>query len=359
MKAKELKNVLIHSILFNRRPLVTGAPGIGKSEVIKQAVWWIHDIATGKIQSDSKYAKVILANVDYWKKIELVILHPVTHQPVDYRGFPFIRVDENGVEMAGFAAFSYLEDMIKADHPMVVFFDDMGQAPQTVQAALMQVLLERSINGKKISINVRFVAATNRRKDAAGVSSILTSLLNRFSVIVEMEVCAEAWVQWAIEHQLPITVIAFIRFNPKALSNFTASKEIENFASPRSVEELGKWINEGEENVEVWSGCVGSTFTAEFAGFYRSYAELHDLPEQIFSNPSAAKVPVNPDILYTLVGMLTKRTTTFNVTTVFKYINRLPTEFQHVFVSNIKQDRKDLFETKVCVDWVFRNGETI
>ena len=66
------------------------------------------------------------------------------------------------------------------------FLDDLGQAPMSVQAAAMQLILARRINGFKISDKVIFMAATNRREDKAGVTGILEPVKSRFAWIVEL-----------------------------------------------------------------------------------------------------------------------------------------------------------------------------
>jgi hypothetical protein len=338
--------------------LISGQPGIGKTETIKQSVNWIRDIANGSITSNKAIASVILSRKDYWSKIQLRILHPVTHNPVNYSGFPWAQVID-GKARADFLPFAYLAEMMEADFPLVVFFDDLGQAVATVQAALMQVLLERAINGKAISDTVCFVAATNRRKDNAGVSVILTPLLNRFSTIVEMEFDMNDWCKWAINHGMPLPLVAFIRFSPKSLADYSASKEIKGFATPRSVAELGQWINEGMTDIDVWEGCVGNVFAIEFKAFYDSFAALNGLPEKIFANPMIANVPTQPDIIYTLCNVLAKRATDTNINNVFKYIDRIPREFGMVFISDIESNRSELLNSSGYINWTIKNKDVV
>jgi len=358
MKATEYIDIAILSILNNRRLLCSGMPGCAKTETNKQAVNIIRDIANG-ITYNSPMAKIITATInkraDYWKKIKLMILHPVVSDTVDYKGFPFINADGE----ADFVPFAYLKMMMDADYPLVVFFDDIGQANNSVQAALMQILLERSVNGKKISKDVIFIAATNRRKDGAGVSNIITPLLNRFSSIVDMEVDANDWCLWASKNNMPIELISFIRFCPKLISTFKAEKDIKNFASPRSIAELGQWINEGVTNFEVWQGCVGEAFAVEFNAFYSIFKSIAHLPDQIFNHPNKAEVPTKPDIVYALMGVLSKRANDVNIDNLFIYMDRLPIEYQVVIVSNLITMKPELTSSKAYIDWCVKNPDKI
>ena len=82
---------------------------------------------------------------------------------------------------AEFLPFGDLRALIQADKDTVFFLDDLGQAPPTVQAAAMQLILARRINGHHVSDSVTFIAATNRKQDKAGVSGILEPVKSRFA----------------------------------------------------------------------------------------------------------------------------------------------------------------------------------
>src|SRR5688572_28860406 len=142
----------------NRLPvLIKGKPGIGKSDITEQAA--------------------IAANC------KLIISHPVVSDPTDYKGLPFAMNGE-----AHFLPYSDLKKLIDAKEPTVFFLDDLGQAPAAVQAACMQLILARQLNGHKISDFVTFLAATNRKEDKAAVSGLLEPVKSRFASIVELEV---------------------------------------------------------------------------------------------------------------------------------------------------------------------------
>jgi len=329
MKPSQVIEVLKVAYVNNRRVLLTGSPGISKSEIMKQAA----------------------KEVGY----EIVMLHPVVSDPVDYKGFPF--VNANGE--ADFIPFATLKRMIDADKPIIFAFDDLGQAQQSVQSALMQILLERGVNGKKISDHVRFVAATNRRKDNAGVGNLITPLLNRFSSIIELEPNVEDWCAWALKNNVPIEVIQFIRFRRELLSNFKAEKDIKNFSSPRSLYEMGLWIQQGISDIEVLTGCVGEACAVEFLAFYKIFQSISNLPDQVFNNPLSAKILDKPDQMFALLGVLSKRVNDVNITNLFKYLDRIPKEFQMVVVSNIISGKPELQNTKAYIDWQIKNADMI
>ena len=119
MTPKQLSQLLARTIPTKMPVLIKGAPGVGKTDIVRQAC--------------------AEANV------ELIISHPVVDEPIDYKGLPSIRDDH-----AEFLPFGQLRALITAVRPTVYFMDDLGQAPPAVQAAAMQLILARRINGSRL-----------------------------------------------------------------------------------------------------------------------------------------------------------------------------------------------------------------
>ena len=239
MTATQLHSYLQFSIANNLPVLIKGKPGIGKSDIITAA-------ATA-------------ANA------HLIISHPVISDPTDYKGFPFAA---NG--QADFLPFGHLRQLINATSKTVFFLDDLWQAPPTVQAAVMQLILARCINEHKLSQHVTFIAATNRREDKAAVSGLLEPVKSRFAAIVELEVSPDDWVIWALNNNMPTELIAFIRFRPDLLDNFQPSKDIVNTPTPRTVANVGKQQNAGlpkDIEFEIFKGAAGEAFAVEYCAF--------------------------------------------------------------------------------------------
>ncbi len=223
MKPSDLSNLLSQAIPARMPVLIKGAPGVGKTDIVTQACQ-----ATGT---------------------ELVVSHPVVDEPVDYKGMPAIKDDH-----AEFLPFGSLRRLIEAQHPTVYFMDDLGQAPPTVQAAAMQLILARRINGYQVSGQVTFIAATNRKKDKAGVSGILEPVKSRFVTIVELEPDLDDWIRWAALNSVPAELIAFIRFRPQLLFEFAPSVDMTNSPCPRTVHNVARLMALG---LSGQHGCPG------------------------------------------------------------------------------------------------------
>lgn len=310
--------------------LIQSSPGIGKSDLV--------NLAVKQLGYDS------------------ITIHPVVEEPTDAKGLPAI---VNG--MADFLPYGNLRCMMEATKPLVVFLDDLGQAPQSVQAAYMQLLLAREINGKKISQHVRFIAATNRRADNAGVSGLITPLLSRFRATVELECDAGDWQKWAMQNGMPIELIAFIGLRPDRLSTFDPknAREMKPFACPRTIAFLGEWLNAGVDALETMRGCVGEVFAAEFMGFRSIYNKVANLPAKVVLNPGKTEVPEERDVLFALSAALAYNASEKNIDALGIYTARIPAEFRTFFWKASTGRNAKLMETNAFTRWAAENGDDI
>lgn len=298
MTPSALADYLQFAIRNNFPVLIKGKPGIGKSDIVSQAA--------------------IAAQTD------LIISHPVVSDPTDYKGLPF--PNKNGT--ADFLPFGELSQLINASRPTVFFLDDLGQAPPSVQAACMQLLLARRINGHLISDRVTFLAATNRREDKAAVSGLLEPVKSRFAAIVELEVNTDDWIKWALCNNMPTELIAFIRFRPELLDNFQPYRDIVNSPSPRTVTAVGRQQHAclpEQFEFEAFKGAAGEAFAAEYRGFLKMYRELPSMDE-IILNPASAPVPREPGAVYAIAAALSHKMTDQNIGAICTYLDRLPLE---------------------------------
>lgn len=332
MRAKQMKEAVKFAVKHKYPLLLKGAPGIGKTDIVTQAC----------IETDT----------------ELIISHPVVSDPTDFKGLPF---PVKGEHKATFLPFGDLLRLIDADKPTVFFLDDLGQASASVQAAAMQLLLARRINGHKVSDQVIFLAATNRRQDRAAVQGILEPVKSRFASILELEVNTDDWVEWAIENDLPVELIAFIRFRPNLLHDFKPTGDIVNTPNPRTVAYVGRMMKAGLSDsisYEMISGAAGEGFAAEFIGFLKIYRDLPDI-EKLIADPDNTDVPTEPSMLFAVCGALSAKANKKNFANIIRYTDRLPAEFQVLLVKDAVKRNKALADTKVFSAWAVKHSDVI
>ena len=299
---KQLASLLAAMIPARLPLLITGAPGIGKSDIIGQAAQ--------AAQAD------------------LIISHPAVADPTDFKGLPWFQA---GDTFASFKPFGEFHRALTATKPLVWLLDDLGQAPPSVQAACMQLLLARRVNGHILPDCVTFVAATNRRVDRAGVSGILEPVKSRFPSIVELEANIDDWCNWAYAHSVSPTLIAFLRYRSPLLCDFKATADLTNSPVPRTWHHLAKLeaLNlPSEIEAQAMAGAVGEGASLEYLAFRSMAKSLVNL-DAILLNPDKAVIPSKPSELYATCVGLASRANDQNFARISTYANRLYSEAGH------------------------------
>jgi len=330
MKPSALKRLLSKTICAKEPVLITGAPGTGKSEIVDQA--------TREAEND------------------LIISHPVTSDPTDFKGLGALVDGE-----ARFLPFDQLKALITAQKPTVFFLDDLGQAPPAVQAAAMQLILARRVNGHKVSDHVTFIAATNRKSDRAGVTSILEPVKSRFITIVNLDPDPEDWLAWYLTTGAPIEVAAFIRFRPALLHDFKPTADLTNSPSPRTVFAAARLLSlnlDADLEYETIAGAAGEGFAAELLGFLKIVRQLPS-PDAILLDPVNSPVPTDPATLYALSTALAAKASEQNFERICKYGDRLPPEFSVLMVRDSVRHNPDVQQTRAFIAWNSRHSSVM
>lgn len=328
MNPRELFSFLQSAIPARLPILITGAPGIGKSDIVAQAA--------AATESD------------------VILSHPAVSDPTDAKGLPWVQEGR-----ATFLPFGELQTAIDATRSTVWFLDDLGQASPAVQASYMQLLLARRVNGHKLPDCVTFIAATNRRTDKAGVSGVLEPVKSRFASIVELEPDLNSWCEWAMDTNVPAQMIAFLRFKPDLLSAFKASADLTNSPTPRTWSHaarlLALQLPDGLRSAAL-AGAVGEGAAAEFLAFLRLFAALPSI-DAILNDADTADIPDQPATLYAVSTALASRVTIENFAMISKYVQRMTdgnlTEFAAVCVRDCIRRCPNVTKTaafiKLCV----------
>lgn len=327
MTPKELKAVLLVTCAHRLPVLIKGAPGVGKSDIVNQ----------------------VCKELD----MDMVLMHPVVSDPCDFKGQPWV-VDGEAL----FLPYGDLKQLMTAEKPTIAFLDDIGQAPAVVQAAAMQLILARQVNGHKISDDVVFLAATNRREDRAGVTGILEPVKSRFASIIELEPDVDEWIEWAFDHDMPAELIGFAHFRPALLHSGKATSDIVNHPCPRTFAAAGRLIKAGLTGVEVLGGALGEGCAVELVGFMRVFKSLPNIAG-IILDPEHAKVPEEPAALYAVASALVERISKDNIPQILKYAKRLPAEFSVMLVRDAIRSNPEIESTKAFIKWAVAHKDIL
>jgi hypothetical protein len=343
MKLQRIANVLAKAIANPASPhnpdpdpaniLLVGDPGLGKTKIVEHAC-----------AIPGPYSGTTLPGA------HLITSHPVNSDPTDAKGMPTISECRT---FADFVPFGDLRQAMAATERTVWFFDDLGTAPASVQASIMQLLLGGKINGHSLPSCVSFMAATNYRKAGMGVTGMLDPVKGRFLTIIEVEADVDGWAAWAQSANLQPMVTAYIRFDGVALmpsqlgqdgdAGATAgvSTGMENSPNPRTWENVSRilcWDLPEADERELIRGAVGPVYGRQFSEFKKQFGHIAPADE-ILENPDAFDIAnAAPEVLHITCVTVAQRTTMENFPNVCRFSERLESEGFGEFASFLIRD---------------------
>ena len=324
LNPKQARAVVEAQIDAGNPVMIAGAPGIGKSDVVRQ-----------------------IAQARGWSLVDMRLS---TLDPVDLRGLPCVK-DGRAV----FAPMGELPDEDRDGYAGILFLDELPQAPMAVQNAAFSLVLDRRIGDYRLPAGLHAVAAGNRIEERAGAGRLNSALANRFAH-VEMTVDVDAWCQWALGAGIPAEVVAFVRFRPGLLHDFNADRKVN--ATPRTWAMAARHIGKLPADVElhVLAGTIGEGPAAELAAFLRVFRGLPSV-DSVFLNPQSAMVPTDGATLYALCGALARRVTINTIDQFCQYIERLPAEYGVLAIKDATARDETLTKTMPVVAWLARNAD--
>jgi len=132
--------------------LLWGPPGTGKTSVVRSMA------AAFGLPSETVIASI--------------------REPSDFAGLPVV-THEGGASHVDFAPPRWAQRLAAAESG-VLFFDEISTAPPAVQAALLRVVLERTVGDLVLPDDIAVVAAANPPEQAASGWELSAPLANRF-----------------------------------------------------------------------------------------------------------------------------------------------------------------------------------
>lgn len=349
MRPSQVIQAISTCIAINRSLFLWGPPGVGKSDVVRQAVLGLRSaaLASTSITGDAATA-AMAAPLENGQWFGMCDFRAALRDAVDIMGLPGAR-DIDGVPSTFYNAPAGLP---RAGWRGIVFLDEMNSAPSQTQAALYQLVLDRAVGDYKLPEGVFIVAAGNRANDRGVVHRMPDPLADRF-FHVDFEVHRDDWCTWALAAAVRPEVVAFIRFRDQLLHNHDTARQCHAFSTPRGWADVSRMLDAPESRAveaELIRGRVGDGAASEFMAFLKLYRNMVD-PDEIIRAPLKAEVPQNVGTLYALAEALARRATPANIGAVLAYAKRIPVEYAQALVSSMTRVNPALCNTSEYIAW--------
>jgi hypothetical protein len=280
--------------------LLWGGAGLGKSSAVREMA-----------ASAGLVCETVIASI---------------REPSDFAGLPIVADHSQSVR---FAPPTWAQRLAEAGAG-VLFLDEISTAPPAVQAALLRVVLERTVGDLSLPGDVAVVAAANPPEQAADGWDISPPLANRFCHL-DWDLGAREWADGILagfaqpavpalpadRMRAEITaaranVGAFVAARPHLLHAHPGDEASAGRAwpSPRSWDMAARLLaatvvcgSTGQVAALLVAGSVGPGAASEFLA-WREDLDLPD-PEAVLRDPGSLRLPDRGDRAYAALAAVT------------------------------------------------------
>jgi hypothetical protein len=282
----------------------------------------------------------------------IVTMRGSLRMPTDLMGIPF---EKDGLMHWAHPA-ELAQMMNNPDELWMLRLEEMPDAAQMMQNAMCGVIYDREVGGVTFGPNVIITANGNRTEDRSGAGRLISKLSNRV-MLIPYEVSVDDWVEWALDNEIKATTVSFIHWKGlPALFDFDPERKVN--ATPRQWE-LVSYVDEMLPK-HLFLAAVSGLVPEGLAVEYVAYKEIVDrLPsiDAIIADPSKAKLPDGIDVTYAIASRLitgTQDVPTFQ--SLMKYVERLATEYQTLYVHAVYKRVNEIASCKEYVQWCSKNA---
>lgn len=324
-----LKFMLANQAVTGLVPFLWGAPGLGKSAVVK------------------KCAKDLEA--------DLIDMRLSEHDASEIKGIDM--PDEKTKTLHRFLPqfCDRIKENDKQNRRTILFFDEAMSGHPSTQPPLYKITLDRSIGDYKLPDNVGVVLASNREEDRAIVNRMSSALGNRLAHI-NFELSIDDLTEWAVQNKTHTQILAFWRFRPEQVHRF--DEHSKSWPSPRSWDRVNHLLHSGldhDTEFEAMKGIIGEGTAGEFAAFLSVYRDLPTF-EQIMKKPLDVPIPHEMSACYALTLSLAERASKTVMDTLCKYVTRMQVEFQVLFMRHALLMNRSCAEATEFHNWAVKNS---
>jgi len=277
------------------RMSIVGAPGCGKSDIMRQlceengwglSVKYISNMSLEQITGIP--CQVKSGEDAKWTKPEIMNFAELEYKPKDYK---------------------------MGETITILLIDDSHLADRNMQKYLFQLLTYKSLNGYHLPENTAIILAGNRNTDKALANVIPAPVMNRLSVF-EVTTRAEDWLKnYAFIHNVRDDITSFINTKGDLYLSQTPIESVP-WASPRSWTFLSEQMNSYEEAFGslridklklLATSLLGSEVAAEFIAYRELFAkfnfdELSKLPIKSLKTMFEEEAEKNNSVVYAIIN---------------------------------------------------------
>ncbi len=336
-------------------PLIVGESGIGKTALAKEL-------------AKTNHWSLIVIDGNLLKEGEIGGLPTIdTYTEVNDKGET---IQKKATIYAVHHKLREIDNELARGNTVLLFIDEINRCEHTVQQELMNLILNREINGYQLDKSVKIIAAMNPSSKYGSdfdyqVVDMDAAQENRF-VWLFMEPDYLQWLDWAIDAGLEQKVIEFIQTFPEYLHKID---EDSIRATPRSYERISKTYTLYKERkdsipksvfLNVIKGNVGTLIAQEFISFMESNHNPLLTYDDVFSEETISEATIlqiskeTHTRLYLLAKNLLKsleltmkskdQNQSFYVNRLIEFLSLYPADLRIGIMKDIKNNYQEIYK---------------
>lgn len=309
-------------------PIVSGQPGVGKSQVIQQLAieeaaknkHWECDGCKTNVGDPMAHIKgcraahnpnfcVICDNglrgfFDYLDPatgevqtllpphVRVIDIRLSNFDPIEVKGLPYTDDVTNQTRWA-------CPEFLPRDHDeySYLFLDEFRNASQATQNCALQIILDKRVHSFVVSKRCRVLAAGNTEDDGAYITRLSGPMNNRLAHF-HIKLSVDDFVKWGKNHGIREAILGAVQFDPDHLLP-PFRKEVEAQPTPRTWEFVSRQWDQSDakkdEDIEsITMPLIGTGPTTNFMAFLHLYNAVK--PEDIIEQGTMPKFDGDTDI---------------------------------------------------------------
>jgi hypothetical protein len=316
-------STLIEATGAHNTILLRGAPGVGKSSILKTLAQRMPDYLPCYID---------VANLD-----------------LGDLAMPVIDRESMTTSYAPNARFGIAKGQRK---PVLLMLDELGKASRPVLNMLLPVILEHRLGDVDLPVGSIVFATTNLDTDGVG-DNIPAHAYNRMTVVNVSNPSTDEWLHWASGHDVAPEVMAFAKQYPQVFDSYTdldagdnnpyifnpRAGQIKAFCSPRSLEKTSNLIKQrhvlGDALIPALAGTIGESAARDMEALVHLADQIPTF-EAVAQNPTKTALPGGAGAYFLMAFMLAGRVKAESMDAVMAYVERWEQfEARTLFVSTL------------------------
>lgn len=272
--------------------------------------------------------------------------------------------------------------------PVILMIDEFGKCQPSVKNALAQLILERSLFGRKLHADSFVFATTNLAVENLG-DELRAHLRDRLTKVTMRKSDNMEAIEYGIEHDFEPALLAWYKDTPQLFHSFQDYKSDKvkggynyeenpyiNFPNdpsriacftPRGGERANNILKQRDllDDATLTAsliGTIGARGALDLMAYVKLGSEMPS-PEEIKTDPLTAKIPTSPGAICMVVYRALSIMDRDSVKPWMAYLNRLPKEVQGLFVNGVRgkdySKRDIVVNTKEYQEWCLANNYAI